>query len=183
MSEEPGGATAMRIQALLIGCLVLTAGCGDDEPAVPEMRVVSPAFSEGATIPADYTGGAGVSPPLFFYDVPAETESLAIIVDDPDAPVGRVVHWVVWGLSNRTGVPENLSGEPTEGVVQGVNATGKVGYFPPNPPTGEEHRYFFEVYALDHRPALEEGATEERLVGAMDGHILARGETYGLSAN
>jgi Raf kinase inhibitor-like YbhB/YbcL family protein len=143
---------------------------------------VSPAFEEGGAIPARYTcDGLDVSPPLSWGSVPDGTRSLALIADDPDAPSGTFVHWVLYNLPPDTRrLPEDVPNRETlpGGAAQGVNGAGGVGYMGPCPPSGT-HRYFFKVYALDTRSNLGAGATKEDLVGAMEGHILAEGRLVG----
>ena len=146
------------------------------------IQVESAAFKEGESIPAKYTcDGEDLSPGLSWTAPPEETESLALICDDPDAPVGTWVHWVIYNIPADTGaLPE---GVPTEkevltGAIQGKNDWGKIGYGGPCPPGGT-HRYFFKLYALDGKLALEPGATKKELLAAMEGHVLARGQLMG----
>lgn len=144
--------------------------------------VVSPAFEEGGAIPARYTcDGLDVSPPLSWGSVPDGTRSLALIADDPDAPRGTFVHWVLYNLPPDTRrLPEDVPNRETlpSGAAQGVNGAGSVGYMGPCPPSGT-HRYFFKVYALDTGLNLGARATKEDLVSAMEGHILAEGRLVG----
>jgi Raf kinase inhibitor-like YbhB/YbcL family protein len=147
------------------------------------IEVSSSAFGSGATIPKQYTGdGADRSPPLRWSEPPAGTKSVALICDDPDAPRGTWVHWVLYNLPAQTreldeGVPakETLS----NGAKQGKNDFGKIGYGGPAPPKGKPHRYFFKLYALDTAVDLPAGATKAQLVDAMKGHILAEGQLMG----
>lgn len=140
------------------------------------MRISSSAFDEGGMIPAKYTcDGADVSPPLGWSGIPEGTRSLALISDDPDAPVGTWVHWVVFNLPpHSTGLPEGVSGDKTlaEGSQQGTNDFKRIGYGGPCPPGGT-HRYFFKLYALERKLELAPGATTAQLLTAMEGHILA----------
>ena len=122
------------------------------------------------------------SPPLHWSEPPEGTQSLALICDDPDAPVGTWVHWVLFNLPAETreleeGLPttETLS----NGAKQGKNDFGKIGYGGPAPPKGKPHRYFFKLYALDKAVDLSPGATKAKLVEAMKGHILAEGQLVG----
>ena len=144
--------------------------------------VVSSAFEEGGVIPARYTcDGLDVSPPLSWSSVPDGTRSLALIADDPDAPGGTFVHWVIYNLPPDTRrLPEDVPNRETllSGAAQGVNGAGSVGYMGPCPPSST-HRYFFKVYALDTGLNLGGGATKERLLDAMEGHILAEGQLMG----
>jgi len=141
------------------------------------MTVESPAFQNGAAIPARYTAdGADVSPPLVIRGVPEGTRSLALVMDDPDAPMGTWVHWVAWNLPADTSeIPE---GGLPESAVEGVNSWGRRGYGGPAPPSGT-HRYFFRVYALD--TALELPVTTDKagLLAAMEGHVLAEAVLMG----
>lgn len=147
------------------------------------LKLTSPAFAEGQPIPAKYTGdGPDVSPPLQWSGVPAGAKSLALICDDPDAPVGTWVHWVLYGLpASATELPENVPPQETlpSGARQGVNDFGRVGYGGPAPPPGKPHRYYFKLYALDTELNLKPKATKQELLRAMQGHILAEGQLMG----
>jgi hypothetical protein len=146
------------------------------------MKITSPAFKEGAMIPARYTAdGQDISPPLKIEGVPAEAKSIAMISDDPDAPVGTWVHWVVWNLSpEKTEIPEAMpsAGQLPDGTRQGTTDFGRTGYGGPAPPSGT-HRYYFKVYALDTMLQLRAGATKSELETAMRGHILAESQLMG----
>jgi len=135
----------------------------------------SAAFSEGGWIPEKYTcDGDNVSPPLEWSGLPAGTASLALICDDPDAPMGTWVHWVVFNIPPETdGLPENVPPERElkQGGLQGINDFRKIGYGGPCPPGGT-HRYSFKLYALDCRLDLPAGITKAQLMAAMEGHIL-----------
>lgn len=147
------------------------------------MQLTSTAFSEGSTIPTEHTGdGRDSSPPLAWSGAPANTKSFALICDDPDAPRGTWVHWVLWDLPAQThklpeGVPaqKQLDG----GARQGVNDFRKIGYGGPAPPPGKPHRYFFKLHALDTTLNLEPGATKAQLEDAMKGHVLAQAQLMG----
>ncbi|MDR3402165.1 MAG: YbhB/YbcL family Raf kinase inhibitor-like protein [Chthoniobacter sp.] len=134
-------------------------------------------------IPAKYTcEGANVSPPLSWTGLPAGTKSLALICDDPDAPAGTWVHWVLYHLPATTNsLDEKLppAAALLDGARQGVNDFGKTGYGGPCPPPGKPHRYFFKLYALDIDLALRPGATKQALVQAMEHHVLADGLLMG----
>ncbi len=142
------------------------------------LEVTSPAFEPESRIPKKYTcDGEDVSPPLMWSGVPAEAKSLALIVDDPDAPMGTWVHWVLYDLPpDLDSLPEGARGMGKEGV----NDFRKTGYGGPCPPRGSEHRYFFKVYALDTVTNLKSGATKRDLENAMRGHILAQGQLIGI---
>ncbi|WP_461448775.1 YbhB/YbcL family Raf kinase inhibitor-like protein [Mucilaginibacter sp.] len=140
------------------------------------LKVSSTAFSPYMMIPAQYTcDGPGMSPPLTISNIPAGTNSLAIIVHDPDAPhPGGVTHWVAWNLPVNGTIPENFVGGK-----QGYNSDKKTGYKAPCPPEGT-HRYTFKVYALDELLTLDTTTDKPALEKAMKGHILAQGELIGL---
>ncbi|MHC4184609.1 MAG: YbhB/YbcL family Raf kinase inhibitor-like protein [Planctomycetota bacterium] len=147
-----------------------------------EIKVTSSAFEEGALIPSRYTcDGADVSPPLQWESVPEGTNSVALISDDPDAPMGTWVHWVLFDLPPETRqLAENMPTDKTlpSGARQGTNDFRKIGYGGPCPPDGT-HRYFFKIYALDSVIDLTPGATKQELLKAMQGHILGQGQLMG----
>ncbi len=147
-----------------------------------ELTVVSMAFAMGAVIPDKYCCAGSVSPPLEWGAAPSGTVSLAVLCDDPDAPVGDWVHWVLFNLPPDTrqleeGIPpvEKLP----SGAIQGVNDYRKIGYNGPCPPPGQKHRYYFKVFALDTRLNLTSSARKSDLLKAMAGHILAQGQLMG----
>ncbi|AFZ27997.1 phospholipid-binding protein, PBP family [Cylindrospermum stagnale PCC 7417] len=146
------------------------------------MKLASSAFEANNLIPAQYTcDGADISPPLIWEQVPRETQSLALIVDDPDAPGKTFVHWVVYDLPPTVRqLPEQISSTKTlpNGGVQGKNDFGKFGYGGPCPPSGI-HRYFFQLYALDKKLGLAAGASKNQILAAIEGHILASSELIG----
>ena len=141
----------MRSKALFAVLLVIACKRSPDAPAKPSMgmTLASPAFANGGEIPAKYGcsgGGQAVSPPLTIGGVPAQAKSLALIVDDPDAPGGTFTHWLVWNIAPATAsVAEGL---PPAGASEGKNGYGKSGWGAPCPPSGEHH-YVFVLYALD----------------------------------
>jgi Raf kinase inhibitor-like YbhB/YbcL family protein len=141
------------------------------------IQLISSAFNEGGNIPDRFTcDGANVSPPLAWSGAPNGTESLAIIADDPDAPVGTWVHWVLYNIpAGQTSLAEGAQGVG----VQGTNDFRKPGYGGPCPPRGKPHRYFFKVYALDAPVSLKPGGTKADLEKAMQGRILAQGQLMG----
>ncbi len=147
-----------------------------------EIKITSSAFEDGGLIPAKYTcDGADVSPPLQWDAVPEGTKSIALICDDPDAPMSTWVHWVLFNLpSDAKELAENIPTEETlpNGAKQGVNDFGRVGYGGPCPPSGT-HRYFFKIYALDTEVGLPAGADKRQLLKAMEGHILEQGQLIG----
>jgi len=142
------------------------------------MKLSSPAFQHNSPIPAHYTcDGKDVNPPLAIADVPSGAKSLALIVDDPDAPRGTWVHWVVWNIDPSINtIPEH---SVPVGAKQGMNDFRKQPYGGPCPPSGT-HRYFFKLYALDRALDLKAGATAAMLEAAMKGHVLAEQTIIGL---
>lgn len=147
-----------------------------------KLTVESTAFSQDGTIPSVYTcDGKNVSPPLTWSKGPSGTKSYALISDDPDAPAGTWVHWVVYNIpANVTAFPENLPKTETldNGALQGRNDFRRNYYGGPCPPGGT-HRYYFKVYALDTMINAGPGLTKKQLLKAMDDHILAQGELMG----
>lgn len=145
--------------------------------------LTSSAFQPGGMIPKKFTcDGPDVSPPLEWDDPPAGTQSFSLIADDPDAPVGTWVHWVVYDLPASVrelseGVPKD--GELANGGRQGRNDFRQVGYGGPCPPRGPAHRYFFKLYALDTKLNLQPGATKAELERAMKSHALAEAQQMG----
>jgi hypothetical protein len=143
----------------------------------------SPAFADGELIPVKYTcDGENVSPPLEWGGLPAGAQSLALIMDDPDAPSGTFVHWVIYDLPpTLSGLPEDVPSDekPSVGGTQGNNGAGKLGYTGPCPPSGTHH-YFFRLYALDARLDAAAGLSKDKLLQAMEGHVLAQGELMGI---
>jgi Raf kinase inhibitor-like YbhB/YbcL family protein len=147
-----------------------------------ELKVTSTAFQEGGEIPVQYTcDGANMSPPLSWSSGPDGTKSYALIADDPDAPMGTWVHWVVYNIPVTAGsFPENVpkTESLSDGTVQGINDFKRYGYGGPCPPGGT-HRYYFKVYALDMVMKAGPGLTKKKLLREMEGHILGQGELMG----
>ncbi len=142
------------------------------------LSIASTAFPHNGMIPAAHTcEGPDTSPPLSIRNVPAGAKSLALIVDDPDAPSKTWVHWVVWNIGADT--KEILTGTVPPGALQGRNDFGKPAWGGPAPPSGT-HRYFFKLYALDALLPLPPGATKAQLEEAMKGRILEKAELIGL---
>ncbi|MBI4466747.1 MAG: YbhB/YbcL family Raf kinase inhibitor-like protein [Acidobacteria bacterium] len=143
----------------------------------------SPAFTHGGDIPKKFTcDGPDLSPALTWSEPPAGTESFALIVDDPDAPVGTWVHWVLYDLpASARELAENVpkDNELGSGARQGRNDFGRIGYGGPCPPPGPAHRYFFKLYALKAKTNLKAGASKADLEKAMKGQILAQAELMG----
>ena len=147
-----------------------------------EMEIKSSAFEHNEMIPKKYTcDGEDISPPLFWDGVPDGAKSLALISDDPDAPMGTWVHWILYDLlPNEKRLVENIPPEKTlpNRAKQGLTDFKKIGYGGPCPPNGT-HRYFFKLYALDSMLNLQPGATKKQLLDAMKNHILAEAELIG----
>ena len=148
------------------------------------IEVSSPAFAEGGPIPGKYTcEGEDISPDLSWSGVPEGVRSIALIADDPDAPAGTWVHWVLYGLpADATGLDQGVPDTETlpNGAKQGSNDFNRLGYGGPCPPKGHGvHRYYFKVYALDAETSLGPGATKEELLREMEGHILGQGQVMG----
>src|SRR5262245_26720610 len=146
-------------------------------------ELTSGAFKAGESIPAQHTcDGQDVSPPLAWTDPPAGTKSFALVCDDPDAPVGTWVHWVLYALPpTARALPAGVPTTPVlaDGSRQGQNDFKKTGYNGPCPPRGGPHRYFFKLHALDTTLDLAPGATKQTLMKATEGHVLAVTELIG----
>lgn len=181
----------------LVGLLILSTGCGagqsesttslqatveSEEGAVVSFQLFSPAFEHKGKIPARYTCTAeDVSPELQWRDAPQGVKSFALIMDDPDAPAGTWVHWVIYNIPpDSTSLPEGSGKKDglNNGPVHGKNSGGKSYYSGPCPPSGT-HRYFFKLYALDTTLDLPEGATKPELLKAIQGHLVGMAELMG----
>lgn len=187
----------MRGEPLLIVVILVLSGClyaekqsGDiqvfpdksQEPIVYEaveaktMKLTSPEFEHNGDIPSEYTcDDADISPPLDISSVPKAAQSLVLIMDDPDAPSGTWVHWVIWNIA-----PDTKSFGTGEKIPwpQGKTDFGRIGYGGPCPPYGV-HRYFFKLYALDTKIELAPGATKRDVERSMESHIIATSELIG----
>lgn len=184
--------TRRRRQCLMVwpvalGCLVGLAACQEHSAArggdpMP-LEIKSPDFAAGGTIPKQFTcDGEDMSPALEWSAPPEGTKSFALIGDDPDAPVGTWVHWVVFDLpASARGIPQNFpkTEQSADGARQGRNDFKKIGYGGPCPPPGRPHRYFFKLYALDTKLNLQAGASKKDVEKAMQGHVLGQGEHMG----
>ena len=139
------------------------------------MKIFSPSFKNGEMIDKEFTcQGKNINPEILIYNIPLEAKSLALIIDDPDAPGGTFVHWVVFNIAPNQKIDKNsIPGK------QGRNDFNRNDYGGPCPPNGT-HCYYFKLYALDIELLLEEGVTKENLEDAMKGHILAQAEITGL---
>jgi Raf kinase inhibitor-like YbhB/YbcL family protein len=141
-----------------------------------KMKVTSSAFQEGGNIPSKFTcDGGNASPPLQIAGVPSQAKTLVLIADDPNAPGGLFIHWLVWNIPPQTN--SIAEGSAPKGV-HGTNDFGKSRYGAPCPPSGS-HRYYFRVFALDRELTLPAGAKRSQLDGAMKGHVVAQGELMG----
>lgn len=196
--------SALTTPALAVGLMMFAlamVGFGQEKAkrpqiasALAELRsrkslvVESPVIVQQKTIPVRFTGyGDNVSPPLNWSDVPANTKSLALILEDPDAKREQPwVHWLVYNIpADAKGLPEGIGTDERlndpKGALQGKNTAGKIGYFGPKPPRGDQaHHYHFQVFALDTTLDLKPGADRNELVKAMSGHVLAAGELVGI---
>ncbi|RIE06601.1 YbhB/YbcL family Raf kinase inhibitor-like protein [Candidatus Cryosericum terrychapinii] len=147
------------------------------------ITVTSTAFTPGKPIPIKYTGqGENISPDLSWKDAPDGVVSFALVCDDPDAPAGTWVHWIIWNIPATStglaqGVPANTS--LSDGSVQGTTSAGTSGYHGPMPPRGNAHRYYFRVYTLDTMLSLPASANRPQLDAAMRGHVLSQGQLMG----
>ncbi len=142
------------------------------------MRIDSSVLHDGFPLQLQQTcDGLGERPPLTVADIPEGAQSLAVVIEDPDAPTGAFVHWVAWNVP--TNLPSIRGDEVPIGTVEGLNSAGTVGWFAPCPPAGEMHRYVFTVYALDSTLMLPAGASYEKFARDADRHILAKGTMTG----
>ncbi len=148
------------------------------------MILTSPAFTNGQPLAIRYTGdGVDISPPLSWTNAPEGTHTFALICDDPDAPVGTWVHWVLYDIpASQRCLPENMA--KTETVLgsakQGLNDFGRIGYNGPAPPRGKPHRYFFTLYAVAKPVGLKPGATKAQVLAAIKGNILSEAQLMGI---
>ena len=200
--QNPRAKEVIQLVLLVICLIFIASGCRPSpaptptaeapvptSPAVSQeegqevpFELTSAAFAHEESIPGKYTcDGEDISPPLQWSDPPAGTQSLALIADDPDAPIGTWVHWVLYNLPSEAralaeAVPSDA--DLPDGSHHGENSWGRMDYGGPCPPSGT-HRYFFKLYALDKVLDLEAGATKDQLLQAMDEHILAQTELMG----
>jgi hypothetical protein len=170
------------VESVLLACAIAAPGAEGGKPMALQLR--SSAFDPNGSIPTRHTcDGPDVSPALSWTGVPEGTNSLSLIMDDPDAPAGTWVHWVLYDLQPGTkelaeGVPKD--GQLSSGARQGRNDFRKLGYGGPCPPPGRPHRYVFKLYALDAPTRLGPGMTKADLEAAMRGHVLAQAELIGV---
>jgi len=179
--EFCGVIVALGFAFVLCGAHVGSSAIGATGKAT--MQVTSTAFSEGKPIPEKYTcDSKNVSPPLQWNGAPEATKRLVLIADDPDAPVGTWVHWVLYDIpATVSALPEDLpKGQYTaQGAKQGLNDFRHLGYGGPCPPPGKPHRYFFKLYAVDSVLNLQPGLRKQDVERAMEKHVLAEGRLMG----
>jgi Raf kinase inhibitor-like YbhB/YbcL family protein len=171
----------MRMNSFLLVSLVVGNLWSQGGRAMPFVLKTT-AFVERGTIPQKYTcDGADISPELTWAGAPTGTQSVALIADDPDAPVGTWTHWVIWNIPPEKTLPDGVAKVETleEGTRQGKNDFKRIGYGGPCPPPGKPHRYFFRVYALDAKIDTKPGASRSELERSMKGHVLAQAELMG----
>jgi Raf kinase inhibitor-like YbhB/YbcL family protein len=167
----------MKPGIIILFSIFLLAHCGGviDVRGEGNMKITSPDFKNSELIPKKFTcDGEDVSPGLVIESIPQQAKSLALVVDDPDAPMGTWVHWVVYDMPLSSRIEQNS----TPGK-QGINDFGRRNYGGPCPPSGT-HRYFFKVYALDAMLNLKEGLNKKGLERFLQGHILEKAELVGL---
>jgi Raf kinase inhibitor-like YbhB/YbcL family protein len=176
--------TAAIFLSFFMSPLLVASGSAGGPPM--QLAISSPAFSNGSSIPKKFTcDGPDVSPQLAWTGSDAATKSFALLVDDPDAPVGNWNHWTAWNLpATSHGLAEGISKDArlADGTEQGRNDFGKTGYNGPCPPPGKPHRYYFKLFALDTNLDLKAGSRKKELEAAMKGHVLTEADwvgTYG----
>jgi Raf kinase inhibitor-like YbhB/YbcL family protein len=175
-------ATCVKVQ---LGTFILLMSLLAVPSASPgqTLSLASSAFENGAAIPERFTcSGSNRSPALEWKGIPSSTLSFALIVDDPDAPMGTFVHWVIYNISPATKqLPEGVAASAAvSNGEQGLNGRNEIGYTGPCPPPGKPHHYQFRLYALDQKLELGPGATPQQLTAAMKGHVLASAELVGI---
>jgi len=164
-------------KAIIAGVLAITmAAIVSFASGEAKMKITSSTFQEGGNIPSKFTcDGGDSSPPLQIAEIPSGAKSLALVVDDPDAPSGLFTHWIVWNISPQTN--EIAEGSAPKGV-QGTSDFGKSGYGGPCPPPGT-HRYYFKIFALDRELNLPSATKRNQLDAAIKGHVVAQAELMG----
>jgi len=187
-----GGYTGRRVALWMTLLTIIAVGavsCTVSEPELPDegemtLSLSSPVFQEGEGITITYTcDGQDISPPLTWGEPPSETQSFALIMDDPDAPGGVFTHWLLFNLpADSRELPEAVppDNELENGALQGKNDFDEIGYGGPCPPPGYTHHYRFTIYALDQAPDLMAGASRKQVIDAITGHILAWGQLTGI---
>jgi len=170
---------------MLIAAILCSSGCmAEERKEVGGMQMSSSAFEDGERMPVKYTGdGADVSPPLKWKNAPDNTKAFVLICDDPDAPVGNWIHWVLYDVPAETSeLPEGIpaTGTVLESAKQGNNDFRKLGYGGPAPPPGKPHRYIFTLYAIDRPTGLPAGAGKGEVLKAIEGHVTAKAQLTGV---
>ena len=176
----------LLLTGLLSTLVIMTRGevAAQKGGGTMSLTISSTAFKDGGAIPKEYTcDGTDLSPPITWEGVPSGTKSFALIMDDPDAPVGTFNHWVLYDLPAETkGLPEGVSKEPTlsDGAKQGISSFRRAGYGGPCPPRGPAHRYFFTLYALDIQTlGLSAKASKEEVENKIKGHVIGKAVIMG----
>ena len=160
-----------------VGCTIAATAMIAYAAGGGKMKISSPAFQDGGTIPEKFSkNGQNLNPELRIEGTPAEAKSLALIVDDPDAPVGLFTHWLVWNIDPKT--TEIAENSVPKGGIQGTNDFPGQRYDGPQPPSGT-HRYYFKVFALDRMLDLKSGVKRKEVDAAMQGHVIAEGQLMG----
>ncbi len=148
------------------------------------LTISSPDFKNNDFLPAKFTGeGQDISPALDWENVPTNTVSIAIIMDDPDAPSGLFTHWIIFNIpSVSKGLPQAIPNKPVmkDNLMQGKNSAGTIGYYGPYPPPGMSHRYQFHLYALDKIINAKAGASRKEALDAMQGHVISSAMITGI---
>ena len=178
MRERVGSLTLVMLASLIAAGCSSKNGPGSSTPTpTPGWNLQSSAVKDGQPIDRKHTcDGDDLSPPLAWSTIPSGAKSLALVVDDPDAPSGTFTHWLLWGMGpDRTSLPEGLPKQAEVAAVgrQGTSGFGKVGYGGPCPPTGSPHRYRFKLYGLSGQLDLAAGAGRDDLDKAISGHVVA----------
>lgn len=176
--------TALALLAIFWAPISLSAKAKNEcAPPYQPLKISSSAFSEGQPIPRFYTAdGSDVSPPLLWKNVPKHAKKLVLVCEDPDAPGGTFIHWVIYDLLPQSqGLTEGIdkTWDLGDGSRQGVNSFGKVGYNGPSPPAGKPHRYFFKLYAVDQRLHLPARATVDQVMCTIQGHVMDEAKLMG----
>ena len=175
------GVLGLIVIVAVVGILWLRReNLADVGPVTGTLVVTSADFADGGKIPEKFACDAGISPALAWSQLPTGTRSIALIVEDPDAPFG-FIHWVVYGLPGDTReLPDGASSQPLPGNARvGKNGYGGTGYVGPCPPFGSHH-YIFRVYAVDKNIEVPAGASKQELIAAITGHVLAKGKLVGI---
>jgi Raf kinase inhibitor-like YbhB/YbcL family protein len=176
------GLKLIALSTMVVASVLFLAG-KEARGAAMSLQLSSAAFSGGQKIPVKFTcDGSDASPELSWRDIPAGTKSFALIMDDPDAPAGTWVHWVLYNIpAESKELPEAVPKQEQlpDGALQGHNSFRKIGYGGPCPPPGKPHRYYFRLYALDSKLDLKAGATKADVERAMKAHVLGEAELIG----